>query len=150
VPVHVEGPVDITSGIAGLDVVKTAGSEYHGFLTDEFTVLPPTSDRILATSVEASWTWSAPPPSYAVARSIARQLAESVLVEQHSLAVQQSLMAVGEALLAAIPEMAAVTLRMPNRHHVPVDLTPFGRPNSNEVFVVQDRPYGEIVGTVTR
>jgi hypothetical protein len=31
-----------------------------------------------------------------------------------------------------------------------VDFTPFGRKNENEIFVVLDRPYGLIEGTVGR
>ena len=43
-----------------------------------------------------------------------------------------------------------LSLTLPNRHHVTVDLTPFGRSNDNEIFVVLDRPYGLIEGTVGR
>ena len=35
-------------------------------------------------------------------------------------------------------------------HHFPVDLTPFGLDNPNEVFFAADRPYGLIEGTVRR
>jgi len=53
-------------------------------------------------------------------------------------------------VLEARPEVAEVRLTLPNRHHYPVDLTPFGLTNGNEVFVAGDRPYGLIEGTVTR
>jgi len=141
---------EVTSGLADLLVTKTTGSAYAGFLTDDLTVLPETDDRILSTSVDASWRWARPPASYAAARSTARRVVEAVFASRHSLAVQQTLYDTGEALLAALPEAASVTLRMPNRHHVPVDLAPFGRVNRNEVFVVQDRPYGVIEATVER
>jgi urate oxidase len=55
-----------------------------------------------------------------------------------------------EAALAAVPEIDQVRLTLPNRHHVTVDFTPFGRKNENEIFVVLDRPYGLIEGTVGR
>ena len=39
---------------------------------------------------------------------------------------------------------------MPNKHHLLVNLTPFGLDNPNEVFVGTDEPYGLIEGTVRR
>ena len=54
------------------------------------------------------------------------------------------------ALLEAVPQVATVTLKLPNRHHVAVDLAAVGRSNSNEVFVVLDRPFGLIEATVGR
>jgi urate oxidase len=56
----------------------------------------------------------------------------------------------GERVLRERPEVAEIRLTLPNRHHLPVDLTPFGLDNPNEVFVAADRPYGLIEGTVTR
>jgi urate oxidase len=37
---------------------------------------------------------------------------------------------------------------MPNRHHFAVDLEPFGLSNDNEIFRVEDRPYGLIEAQV--
>jgi len=39
---------------------------------------------------------------------------------------------------------------LPNKHHLPVDLTPYGLRNAGEVFVATDRPFGLIEGTVAR
>jgi urate oxidase len=39
---------------------------------------------------------------------------------------------------------------MPNKHHLPVDLAPYGLRNDHEVFVATDRPFGLIEGTVAR
>jgi urate oxidase len=145
-----DGAVTVTSGITDLSVLKTTGSEYQGFLRDDFTVLAETADRVIATSVEATWTWRTEPTSFAAARAAALAALERAFATHHSLAVQHTLFATGEAVLAAVPEIAEVSLRMPNRHHVPVDLQPFGRENSNSVLVVLDRPYGVIEGTISR
>ena len=150
VVVHRDGPVEVSSGLTGLVVARTAGSEYSGFLQDDLTVLAETTDRIFATEVEADWTWRAEPASYPAVRAQVQQVLERVFSAHHSLAVQHTLFAMGEAALEAAPDIASISLRMPNRHHVPVDLTPFARENRNEVFVVLDRPYGVIEGTVTR
>jgi urate oxidase len=41
-------------------------------------------------------------------------------------------------------------LTMPNRHHLLVNLEPFGLDNPNVVFVAADRPFGLIEATVRR
>jgi len=142
---------EVSSGLADLLVTKTTGSAYAGFLTDDLTVLAETDDRILSTSVDVGWRWGGgTPASYAGSRATARRVVETVFATHHSLAVQQTLYETGAALLGALPEATSVTVRMPNRHHVPVDLTPFGRANRSEVFVVLDRPFGVIEATVER
>jgi urate oxidase len=67
-----------------------------------------------------------------------------------SRSVQHTLYAMGEAALAACPDLAAITLTLPNRHHLLVDLTPFGLDNPNEIFVATDQPYGLIEATIRR
>ena len=144
------GPVTVSSGLTGLTLAKTTGSGFAGFLTDELTVLAETDDRILATAIEADWSWSRPPESYVAVRGTVQRAIEEVFATRYSPAVQHTLYAAGQAVLASVPEIADVTLRMPNRHHIAVDLTPFGRTAMNEVFSVPDRPFGLIEGTVTR
>ena len=56
----------------------------------------------------------------------------------------------GEAVLDRRPEVAEVRMTMPNKHHLLVDLAPYGLDNAGEVFVATDRPFGLIEGTVTR
>ena len=56
----------------------------------------------------------------------------------------------GEAALAASTDISDITLTMPNRHHLLVDLEPFGLDNPNVVFVATDRPFGLIEATVRR
>ena len=143
-------PALITSGIDELLLLKTTGSEYQGFLTDDYTVLKETDDRIMATSLAATWTWLEVPSSYAQARRQVQEAFEKVFANVYSKAVQQTLYDMAEAALAAVPAIGQVSLSLPNRHHIAVDFTPFGRSNDNEIFVVLDRPYGLIQGTVGR
>lgn len=140
----------VESGLDELLLLKTTASEYQGFLTEDYTVLKPTDDRIMATSVAAAWTWRSEPSSYADSRRLVQDAFEQVFAEHYSKAVQQTLYEMAEAALAAVPEIGQVRLTLPNRHHVTVDLSPFGRTNANEIFVVLDRPYGLIQGTVGR
>ena len=74
----------------------------------------------------------------------------STFASHHSLSLQQTLYAMGSAVLEACPSVAEIRLSMPNKHHFVVDLEPFGLENPNEVFHADDRPYGLIEGAVVR
>jgi urate oxidase len=142
------GP-DVTSGIEGLAVLKTTGSAFAGFLRDEYTVLAEADDRILATSVTA--TWQQDGSGYEGTRQRLRAaLLDSFARHDDSQSVQHTLWVMGRAALAAAPEVVAVNLVLPNKHHVLVDLEPFGIVNERAVYVATDRPYGVIEGTVER
>jgi urate oxidase len=145
------GPAEVRSGIAGLTVLKTTDSAFSGFLRDEFTVLAETDDRILATDVTADWTYlDGSTPSYDDIRATARRALLETFATHKSESVQHTLFAMGEALLAACPDVGEVAMRMPNKHHIAVDLAPVGIANDRAVFVATDRPFGVIEGTVTR
>jgi urate oxidase len=47
----------VVSGVKDLVVLKSTGSEFKGFLKDEYTTLQETDDRILATSLVARWRY---------------------------------------------------------------------------------------------
>ncbi|WP_062302316.1 factor-independent urate hydroxylase [Demequina subtropica] len=143
----------ITGGLKDLVVLKSSGSEFHGFLKDEYTVLEPTSDRIMATSLVAKWRFGdLDVETFDFDEAYAE--IKAALVETfagfHSLALQQTLYEMGKAALEAVPELVEVRLSAPNKHHFTYNLAPFGIENSNEVFHADDRPYGLIQASVTR
>jgi urate oxidase len=140
----------VVSGISDLVVLKSAGSEFHGYIKDRFTTLPEARDRILATSVVARWRYAETDLDWAQSFGEIRQILLETFAVKHSLALQQTLYAMGEAVLKERREVAEIRMTMPNRHHFAVDLSPFGLANENEVFYAADRPYGLIEGTVTR
>jgi urate oxidase len=140
----------VVGGLADLVVLKSTGSEFRGFPRDRYTTLEETSDRILATALTARWRYGGAEVDWAESFAEARRLLLETFAVKHSLALQQTLYAMGEAVLKARPEMVEVRLSMPNKHHFAVDLEPFGLTNENEVFYASDRPYGLIEGTVTR
>ena len=43
------------TGVQDLTVLKTTQSGYEGFLKDKYTILKDTSERIVATSITATW-----------------------------------------------------------------------------------------------
>lgn len=140
----------VVSGLAGLTVLKSTGSEFHGFPRDGYTTLAETDDRILATAVSARWRHRDQPADWAGSFGEVRRLLLEAFADTHSLSLQQTLYAMGERVLAERAEVAEIRLSLPNRHHFLVDLSPFGLDNPGEVFHAADRPYGLIEGTVTR
>jgi urate oxidase len=146
-----DGRTTVVSGLTDLVVLNSTGSEFHGYIVDEYTTLPPTRDRVLATAVTARWRHAAADTSsYAKSYEEVRRCLLEAFAGTHSLSLQQTLYAMGERALSTCPEICEVRLTMPNKHHFAVDLTPFGLDNDNEVFYAADRPYGLIEGGVLR
>lgn len=140
----------IISGLSELGVLKSTGSEFHGFPRDPYTTLQETDDRILATSVTARWRYNRNDLEFDEVFSDVRRILLETFATTHSLALQQSLFAMGERVLEEHPGIEEVKFSMPNLHHFAVDLEPFGLDNPNEVFYAADRPYGLIEATVQR
>jgi urate oxidase len=140
----------VVSGLAGLVVLKSTGSEFSGFRRDRYTTLAQTSDRILATSLTVRWRYHPWPQSWDVAHAQIRQILLERYADVHSLALQQTLWAMGQAVLEARDDVAEIRLSAPNLHHVLADLAPFGLDNPGEVFHATDRPYGLIQCAVQR
>ncbi|MFT4035521.1 MAG: urate oxidase [Patulibacter sp.] len=144
---------DETYVIAGLKdciVLKSTGSEFHGFPRDKYTTLVETDDRIMATSVTAWWRYTSPDVDFNGCYDAIKALLLETFADVHSLALQQTLFAMGKAVLEQFGEVAEVKLSCPNKHHFVVDLAPFGLENPNEVFYAADRPYGLIQATIQR
>ena len=143
----------VDSGLTDLVVLKSTGSEFRGFLADEYTTLPEADDRVLATSLTA-WRWRT--PALEAASSGTRRTARSgrrcwsCSPTTYSRALQETLWAMGRAVLERQPGVAEISFAAPNKHHHLVDLAPFGLANDGEVFIAADRPYGLIEATVTR
>ena len=140
----------VVSGLTDLVVLKSTGSEFWGFPRDQYTSLPETRDRILATAVTARWRYAGTDVDWAKSYADVRRILIESFAAKHSLALQQTLYYMGEQVLEAHPEVAEIRMSMPNKHHFLVDLSPFGLPNDNEVYYAADRPYGLIEGSVTR
>lgn len=145
-----EGRTHVLSGLTGLVLLKSTGSEFHGFLVDDYTTLVPTTDRVMATSVTARWRWSSVPADPDAAYDEVRTVLVSRFGALHSLALQQTLWAMGRGVLEARADIGEIRLSAPNRHHVAADLSPFGLENPGEVFHATDRPYGLIEVEVRR
>ena len=141
---------EVEAGLDGLTVLKSGGSGFEGFLKDRYTTLPETGDRIFATVVETRWGYTSAGLDFDRSFSLARQALLETFAIHESASVQHTLCAMGEAVLAAVPEIGIVRLSLPNKHHLPVDLSRFGLTNENDIFVATDEPYGLIEATIRR
>ncbi len=140
----------VRSGLEHLVLMKTAGSEFAGFIKDSLTTLPEAADRLFATSLRARWTYSSPNAPFSQLRSRIREILVSVFAAHTSKSVQHTLYAMGEAALANVPEIEDIELTMPNKHYLLADLSRFGQDNPNEIFVPIDEPHGTIEARLRR
>ncbi|PRY69072.1 urate oxidase [Glaciihabitans tibetensis] len=146
----------VIGGLKDLVLLKSTGSEFAGFLEDDFTTLQETHDRVMATSLNAKWRFGAVSEASAADVPWDEIYAgvKAIMVKQfatlQSLALQQTLWHMGKAVLEAYPFIAEIRLSAPNKHHFMVDLEPFGMDNPGEVFFAADRPYGLIQATILR
>ncbi|KRF35299.1 factor-independent urate hydroxylase [Nocardioides sp. Soil805] len=141
----------VLSGLTDLVVLKSTGSEFTGFLVDEYTTLPEAKDRILATSLTATWRYSdRGVVAWNSTYDEVRALLLATFATTYSRALQETLYAMGRAVLEAHAEIEEISFAAPNKHHFLVDLQPFGLDNPGEVFIAADRPYGLIEATVRR
>ncbi len=144
------GGTRVESGIDDLGLLKTTGSAFEGFLRDPYTTLRETSDRVLATAMRVRWTYGVAEISYSECRVRARDAIVETFANHESRSVQHTAYAMGEAVLERCPEIDAIAFSLPNRHHVLIDLAPFGLDNPNEIFVALEEPYGLIEAIVRR
>jgi urate oxidase len=140
----------MTSGVCGLQVLKTTGSSFVDYVKDEYTTLAPAEDRIFATAIEAHWPCSKLSADWPGIRQTIRAALLDVFANQFSKSVQHTLYEMARAAFAACELIDEITITMPNQHHLLANLTPFGLRNPNEVFVPTSEPFGNISATISR
>jgi urate oxidase len=123
--------IDINSSINGLTVLKSTGSQFHGFVRDEFTTLKETWDRILSTDVATNWQWrrfsglpevKANADKFNGAWETARNTTLKTFAEDDSASVQATAYRMGELILAAVPDLDTVEYSLPNNHYFEIGM----------------------------
>ena len=142
--------ITIGAGVKDLVILKSSRSGFAGFLRDAYTTLPDVADRILATALTATWHYRTSDLDFNLTWRAVRNTLLEAFGEHDSRSVQHTLHAMGRAVVDNVDAVTAIRLVMPNKHHLPVDLTPLGLQNRNEIFVPTDEPYGLIEATVMR
>ena len=140
----------VIGGFKELVILKSTGSEFAGFLSDDYTTLAETHDRVMATALDVKWRFTTTDVAWDEVYRGIKTIIVREFASLQSLALQQTLWHMGKAVLEAYPFIAEVRLRAPNRHHFSYDIGQFGLDNSNEVFIAVDRPYGLIEATILR
>jgi urate oxidase len=148
------GAFEIVSGLDGLNVLKTAQSEFTGYIKDSLTTLPETTDRLFGTVIKAEWTYTpkaiAEGIDFNKVRTHLRETMLATFAKHYSLSVQQTLHQMGEDALAHTDIISSVYFLLPNKHNLLIDLARFGKENPNHIFVPTDEPHGTIEATIVR
>ncbi|KAL8987392.1 MAG: hypothetical protein Q9177_003388 [Variospora cf. flavescens] len=155
--------IDVRSAIAGLLVLKSTGSAFHGFVRNEYAALQEVDDRILSTEVDCGWKWDtfgsvkdveAAIPKFDEAWNSAREITMTTFAKDESASVQNTMYKMCEQILAAVPMVNAVDYSLPNKHYFEIDLSWHkGLKNTGkdaEVYEPQSNPNGLIQCTVAR
>ncbi len=142
--------VTVGAGVSDLVILKSSHSAFADFLRDEYTTLPDTQDRLLATSLTATWRYRDTDVDFGASWQAVRRTLLETFAEHDSKSVQHTLHDMGQAVLESIDNVRAIRLVMPNKHHLPFDLSRLGLENRNEIFVPTDEPYGLIEATLVR
>ena len=147
----VDGTRCVEAGLGDLTVMKATQSGWADFHRDEYTTLPDTDDRILATVVTASWEYGDRAGlDYDSMWTGVRDRLLATFTDHYSPSVQNTLYRMGRAVLEEFGEIERIHLSFPNKHHLLYDLSRFGVANEGEVFQATDEPYGLIEGSVER
>ncbi len=140
----------VEGGLRDLLALKSTDSAFVGYVRDRYTTLKETDDRIFATSVAANWKYTGAEVDFNRAHGAIRAAMMETFAFHKSLSVQQTLLAMGDAALAACAEISEIRLSLPNKHYLLANLEPFGLDNPNQVFIPTSEPHGLIEATVTR
>jgi urate oxidase len=144
------GATEVVAGIEDLLILKSGRSAFSGYPRDKFTTLRETEDRILATSISTHWRYRANTTDFNEQFDRVRRALLETFAQHDSKSVQHTLYAMGEAVLNKCDAVEEISITMPNKHHLLVDLAPIGLDNPNEIFVPTSEPYGLIEATLRR
>src|SRR5450631_4343340 len=100
----------LVSGIDGFTFMKSTESGWENYVMVTYTTIPETHDRMCATSMVASWKWSSKPANYPAANAKILATLLEVFGTTYSASVQDSLYRMGEAALAAVPEISEISM----------------------------------------
>lgn len=155
VSVDGSGSPAVKAGVEEFSVLKTTQSGFEKFVRDGNTLLPDTRERILATTVQAMWSYSRDPPCFTSAFSAAKAaLTETFFGPPHggvySPSVQRTLFLMGRAILDRVPEVKEVHLKLPNLHFIPVNLPGINVKFANDIYLPTSEPHGTIEAIVER
>ncbi|KAM0756074.1 putative urate oxidase [Meredithblackwellia eburnea MCA 4105] len=157
----------INAGVKDLLVLKSSGSSFEDFWTDEYTTLPPVNDRIFSTAVDCSYTIPLPASLPLTFDNLSKlgidfehiwnSMSTATLetfATHNSASVQATLYEMCQRLLREEKHVEEVSYKLPNKHYFAVDMEYINlknlKPQDAEVFMPVSHPSGYIWGTVSR
>lgn len=123
--------ITIRSAIAGLLVLKSTGSGFHGFVRDEYTQLPEVTDRILSTEVDCGWIWNkfgslkdveSTVPQFDKTWDSARSITLKTFAIENSPSVQNTMYKMCEQILESESSVKSVDYSLPNKHYFEIGM----------------------------
>lgn len=143
---------EVVSLVTGLTVLKTTQSGFDKYLHDQYTLLPDTQERCLATEMTLEWTYTT---SKGVDYGAVRESVRAGMLHGFfgapkgglfSASLQATIYDAGCLVLASTPAVAAISIDTPNIHMIPFHalkaLT--GKPFADDVYVATSEPSGSI------
>jgi urate oxidase len=140
----------VEAGVEDLVVLKTTRSGFAGFPRDQYTTLAETDDRLMATKLSAMWRYGPVDLDFDATYADVRGTLLERFADHDSPSVQTSIWVMAQAMLEQHDEIDEVRMVLPNLHHWPVDLSPFGLTNDRLVYIATSEPHGLIEATVRR
>ena len=111
------GTVEVASGIQGFRLLRLGGSAFHGFVRDQYTTLPDSTNRPLHMWLDLEWRYTEPAAAFsggAIPASV-RGIVHDVFRCFESGSIQQVIYQIGTKTLSEIPVIAEVHLEANNR-----------------------------------
>jgi urate oxidase len=145
-----------------MEVLKTTQSGWDKFHQSDFSTLPGTTERILATRISATWTYgpraSEDQLDYCAVHSKVLDAFLNAFYGpsksgEYSPGVQHTLHGMASRALDVVPEIDSVKLSLPNLHFLPAHLPVFkknGVQFEDDVYIPTDEPHGIIEATLMR
>lgn len=144
--------IALQAGLEDLRVMKTSGAAFENFLRDPYTTLEESQQRILSTSLNATWSYEFTEPDmpFSTMWHGVRKTMLETFAGHEGKSIQHTLYTLGQAVLDNFEAINEIHLRMPDNYCSPVNLKPFGMENENEVFTPLAEPQGVAQATLRR
>ena len=139
--------VAVKAGLRDFEIMKTKGAAFEGYLADQFTTLPPESERILAVSADATWSYVHDEIAFGPYYQGIRNLLIEAFVQQPSRSAEHTAHSMASIVLSSYADVGDVTVRLRHRSLPLVELAPFGLDNPHVLFRPEDTP--ELTAEVT-
>lgn len=144
------GQTTIRSGIENLVVLKTTNFAFEDFRRDPYTTLKDTRDMILSGVIRANWLYESEEIEFGPIWHGVRKILLENFAEHDSRSLQNTLFAMGEAVLSTFDNIKEIELSLMDKDCRLADLAPFGMDNPAAVFLPSDERHGLIEAKVRK